>query len=141
MLFRSCYVVVSDVPPADAPAQTLWDRYGDLQRVERDFRTLKTGLLELRPIFLRKAGRTRAHAFVAMLALKLARALERRVRPLGLSVPEALDRLDGVRLYALGDPADGLWRLPTRWDEPQQEVLAVLPPLPAPALSLGKTGS
>jgi hypothetical protein len=132
-----CYVVVSDVAAAAATAQTLWDRYGDLQRVERDFRTLKTGLLELRPIFLRKAGRTRGHALVAMLALKLARALERRIQPLGLTVREALDRLDGVRLVSLGLPEHDLWRLPTRWDAPQQELLAVLPTLPAPVLSLG----
>ena len=132
-----CYAVVSDVPTAQASAQTLWDRYGDLQRVERDFRTMKTGLLELRPIFLRKAGRTRAHALVAMLALKLTRALEARVRPLGLSVPEALDQLDAVRLVAMGDAATPLWRLPTRWPEPQRTLLAALPPLPAPRLSLG----
>jgi len=115
----------------------LWDRYGDLQRVERDFRTLKTGLLELRPIFLRKVGRTRGHALVAMLALKLTRALERRVNPLGITVAEALDRLDGVRLVSLGTPEHGLWRLPTRWDAPQRELLAALPTLPAPTLSLG----
>ena len=61
----------------------------DLTQVERDFRTLKTGLLELRPIFLRKAARTRGHAFVTMLALKLARELEGRVAPLGLTVEDA----------------------------------------------------
>jgi transposase len=132
-----CYVVLSDVPSGKASAQTLWDRYGNLQRVERDFRTLKTGLLDLRPIFLRKADRTRGHALVAMLALKLARALERRIKPLGLTVAEALDRLDGVRLVSLGAPEHGLWRLPTRWDAPQRELLAALPTLPAPVLSLG----
>jgi hypothetical protein len=130
-----CYVVTSDVPVAAATKEAIWDRYGDLQRVERDFRTLKTGLLELRPIFLRKAGRTRAHAFVAMLALKIARALERRIKPLGLTVRDALDRLDGVRLITLADPELGLWRLPARWDKPQRQILAVLPPLPPPLLS------
>jgi hypothetical protein len=130
-----CYVVTSDIPAAAATKEALWDRYGDLQRVERDFRTLKTGLLELRPIFLRKAGRTRAHALVAMLALKITRALERRVAPLGLTAQDALDRLDGVRLVTLADPELALWRLPTRWDAPQREVLAVLPRLPPPLLS------
>ena len=134
-LLDGCYVVVSDVPSDKATAQQLWDRYGDLQRVERDFRTLKTGLLEIRPLFVRKANRTRGHALVCMLALKLTRELERRLKPLGLSVTEALDRLQGVRLVSLAAPGLGLWRLPTRWDKPQQEVLAVLPPLPAPLLS------
>lgn len=130
-----CYVVVSDVPEASASARTIWDRYGDLQRVERDFRTMKTGLLELRPIFLRKADRTRGHAVVAMLALRLTRALERHLAPAGLTVRDALDRLDGVRLVTLADPALGLWRLPTTWDGPQRRVLDALPPLAPPLLS------
>ena len=37
---------------------------------EPDFRTMKTGQLELRPIFLRNAERTAGHALVPMLALK-----------------------------------------------------------------------
>lgn len=136
-----CYVVFSNVPHAAASAESLWARYGDLQRVERDFRTMKTGLLELRPIFLRKAGRTRGHALVAMLALKLTRALERRLAGRGLTVRDALDRLDAVRLVTLADPALGLWRLPSRWDAPQREILDLLPPLPAPLLSGRKTRS
>lgn len=134
-LLDGCYVVVSDVPGDKASARQLWERYGDLQKVERDFRTLKTGLLEIRPLFLRKAGRTRGHALVSMLALKLAREVERRVQPLGLTVKDALERLDGVRLVTLADPTLGLWSLPSRWDKPQQQVLAVLPPLPPPLLS------
>lgn len=135
-----CYAVVTDVPREAADAETIWARYGDLQKVERDFRTMKTGLLELRPIFVRKATRTRGHALVTMLALKLARALARRVQPLGLTCQDALDRLDGVRLVTLADPVLGLWRLPTKWIKPQQEVLSVLPKLPAPRLSLRRAG-
>ncbi|MGB8261196.1 MAG: IS1634 family transposase [Terracidiphilus sp.] len=133
--FDGCYVVVSDVPADKASAQCLWDRYGYLQQVERDFRTMKTALLEIRPIFLRKAERTRGHALVAMLALKLTRELERRIQPLEITVEDALDRLDGVRLVSFADPKLGLWRLPKRFDVPVVEVLAVLPPLPAPLLS------
>jgi hypothetical protein len=134
-LLDGCYVVVSDVPGQKASAQQVWERYGDLQQVERDFRDMKTGLLEIRPLFLRKANRTRAHALVSMLALKLVRELRRRIQPLGLTVRDAVDRLEAVRLVSLADPKLGLWRLPTRWDKPQQEVLKVLPPLPAPMLS------
>jgi hypothetical protein len=135
-----CYVVVTDVPVANASAQTIWDRYGDLQRVERDFRTMKTTGLELRPIFLRKANRTRAHAFVTMLALKIIRALQQRVAPLGLTWEDALDRLQGVRLVTLADPALGLWRLPVRWAPEQRAILDVLPRLPTPRLSLRPAG-
>jgi transposase len=54
-------------------AKTVDARYRDLQKVERNFRTVKTAFLEIRPIFLRKAERTKAHVFVAMLALKITR--------------------------------------------------------------------
>ena len=55
-------------------------RYRDLQKVERNFRTVKTTFLEIRPIFLRKAERTKAHVFVAMLALKITRQFEAGLR-------------------------------------------------------------
>ncbi len=40
-----------------------------------------------------KAERTRGHAVVSWLALKLARELDRRVAPLGLTVDDAVERL------------------------------------------------
>jgi hypothetical protein len=132
------YVVESDVPVAVACTQAVHDRYLDLTRVERDFRTLKTRLLEIRPVFLRKADRTRGHAVVSLLALKLARELDRRVAPLGLMVANAVERLTGVRLVCLGDAALGLWRLAESYPAAQTEVLGVLPKLGAPVLSLGK---
>jgi len=133
-----CYVVESDLPAAAATTQQVHDRYVSLTAVERDFRTLKTGLLEIRPVFLRKEGRTRGHALVSLLALKLARELDRRMAPLGLTVEDAIDRLKGVRLVRLGEAGLGLWRLPGRHPVAQTEVLEALPKLPAPVLSLGK---
>jgi hypothetical protein len=133
-----CYVVESDLPAAAATTQQVHDRYVSLTAVERDFRTLKTGLLKIRPVFLRKAERTRGHALVSLLALKLARELDRRVAPLGLTVQDAVDRLKGVRLVRLGQPDWGLWRLPDLHAAAQTEVLEVLPKLPSPVLSLGK---
>jgi hypothetical protein len=134
-----CYVIESDLPQAAANPQQLHDRYLDLTKVERDFRTLKTGLLELRPIFLRKEGRTRGHALVSLLALKLARELDRRMAPLGLTVEDGLERLKAVRLVRLGNGQElELWRLPTTYPPAQTEVLAALPRLTAPMLSLSK---
>jgi hypothetical protein len=133
-----CYVVESDLPAGAADTQAVHDRYLDLTRVERDFRTLKTGLLAIRPVFLRKADRTRGHALVSLLALKLARELERRVAPVGLTVADAVARLQGVRLVCLGEASLGLWRLAESYPAAQTEVLGVLPKLAAPVLSLAK---
>ncbi len=56
------------------------DSYVGLQKVERDFRAMKTGLLEVRPVFVRKESRTRGHCAACMLALKMSREIERRLR-------------------------------------------------------------
>jgi Transposase DDE domain len=133
-----CYVIESDLPKEAASTQQVHDRYLDLTQVERDFRTLKTGLLELRPIFLRKEKRTRGHALVAVLALKLARELDRRLAPLGLTVEDGLERLKAVRLVRLGNSEVELWRLPTSYPRAQSEVLEALPKLRPPMLSLRK---
>ena len=133
-----CYVIESDLPKEAASTQQVHDRYLDLTQVERDFRTLKTGLLELRPIFLRKEKRTRGHALVSLLALKLARELDRRLAPLGLTVQDGLERLKAVRLVRLGNSEVELWRLPTSYPRAQSEVLEALPHLKPPLLSLRK---
>ena len=72
---------------------------------------------------------------MSLLALKLARELDRRVAPLGLTVDDAMERLGGVRLVWLGDAEWGLWRLADRYPTAQQEVLDVLPKLPPPVVS------
>src|ERR1043166_176318 len=136
-----CYVIESDLPKAVASTQQVHDRYLDLTRVERDFRTLKTGLLKLRPIFLRKENRTRGHALVCLLALKLARELDRRLAPLGLTVEDGLERLKAVRLVRLGSDEMQLWRLPTSYPPAQSEVLEALPKLKAPMFSLAKANA
>lgn len=137
-LLDGCYVLETDLPAAAADARTVHARYMHLPDIERDFRTMKTGQLELRPIFVRKAEHTEGHALVTMLALKLVRELDRRVAPLGLTVTDAIARLNGVRLVRLGAPEFGLWRLPDDYVAAQQEILGVLPTLPAPKLSLKK---
>jgi len=64
--FDGCSVLETDVPQTVLEAQAVHDRYRDLHEVEQDFRTMKTGLLEVRPLFVRKAPRTRAHVLVTM---------------------------------------------------------------------------
>ena len=61
------------MPRTVLEAQAVHDRYRDWHEVEQDFRTMKTGRLEVRPVFVRKAPRTRAHVWVPMVALKVVR--------------------------------------------------------------------
>jgi transposase len=79
-LLDGCYILETNVASDVMSAETVDARYRDLQKVERNFRTIKTSFLEIRPIFLRKAERTKAHVLVAMLALKITRRFETRLR-------------------------------------------------------------
>ena len=105
-----CYVVTTDVLPASMSAQEVHDSYVSLQKVERDFRAMKTGLLEVRPLFVRKQSRTRGHVFCCMLALKLSREMERRLRehfgttdsnPHAITLRDALTSLGSLCLSLL----------------------------------------
>jgi Transposase DDE domain len=88
-----CYVLKTDLTPAPAPKEMVHDRYKDLASVERAFRSCKTVHLEVRPIFLRLEARTRAHAFVVMLAYQIIRYLASCWSTLDCTVEEGLHAL------------------------------------------------
>ena len=88
-----CYVLKTDLTPAQAPKEMVHDRYKDLTSVEQAFRTCKTAHLEVRPLFLRLEARTRAHAFVVMLAYQIIQYLASCWSPLDLTVEEGLHAL------------------------------------------------
>src|SRR5437870_670334 len=129
-----CYVLETDVPPTALDVQAVHDRYRDLHEVEHDFRTMKMALVEVRPIFERKAPRTRAHGLVTMLALKVVRELRRALvvafgttedDKMAVTVDEAL--LAFARLWLLTYHVKGtaVTRLPTP-DAHQKAMLDAL---------------
>jgi hypothetical protein len=130
-----CYVLVSDVGKEKLTTEQIHDSYMALQKVERDFRTMKTGLLEIRPVFVRKESRTRGHVFCSMLALKLQREVERRLAAVfgttdddryAVTVRDAMASLG--RLTLLNYTIDGkivVTKLPTP-DAQQERILDAL---------------
>ncbi len=100
-LLDGCYVVKSDVSKEDADAQTLHDRYCDLEMVERSFRTMKTSHLEMRPVFVTKTVSTQGHVFVVMLALLLQRELERCWVDMDITVEEGIDELSSIHMQEI----------------------------------------
>src|SRR6266478_4614953 len=88
-----CYVLKTDLTPAQAPKELVHDRYKDLASVERAFRSCKTVHLEVRPIFLRLEARTRAHALVVMLAYQIIRSLASCWSACDVTVAEGLHAL------------------------------------------------
>ena len=91
-----CYVLKSDVPPDKATAEQLHDRYKDLQKVEKAFRTMKSAYLELRPWFVRTHAHTRAHAFIVMLAYRIDIELENAWKKFDLTVEEGINDLSSL---------------------------------------------
>jgi hypothetical protein len=88
-----CSVLKTDLTPAQAPKELVHDRYKDLASVEQAFRSCKTVHLEVRPIFLRLAARTRAHALVVMLAYQIIRYLASCWNAFDITVEEGLQAL------------------------------------------------
>jgi transposase len=91
-----CYMIKTDLPPEVASSETAHARYKGLAEVEYAFRTMKTTLLEMRGIFVRKATRTRAHVFVIMLAYLLAYQLRRLWHEVELTVEEGIAELASI---------------------------------------------
>src|ERR671923_1271782 len=117
-----CYVLKTDLMPAQAPKELVHERYKDLALVEHAFRTCKTAHLEVRPIFLRREARTRAHALVVMLAYQIIRYLASCWSAFDVTVEEGLHALTTLCLvevapknapsyHCLPTPRDAIARL------------------------------
>jgi hypothetical protein len=59
---------------------------------------MKTGLLEIRPLFLRRADHTRGHVFMVMLSYLLTKEMERSTNHLDITVSELMHDLDRLCL-------------------------------------------
>jgi hypothetical protein len=122
-----CYVLKTDLPPAQLPTAIVHDRYTDLASVEQAFRPCKTAHLAVRPIFLRREARTRAHALVMMLAYQIIRCLAAGWSAFDVTVAEGLHALTTLCLvegapknapsyHCLPTPRDAIARLLHRAD-------------------------
>lgn len=94
--FDGCYVIKTDLVCEVATAEQVHGRYKDLAYVEKAFRTMKTALLEMRAIYVRKADRTRAHVFVIMLAYLFIYQLQKAWQDVELTVEEGIAELASI---------------------------------------------
>ena len=76
------YVLRTSVPATDLDTAAVIAAYKNLAKVERDFRSLKTDDLDLRPIYHRLTDRVRAHVLICMLAAYLTWHLRKALAPL-----------------------------------------------------------
>jgi len=76
------YVLRTPVPTRDLDAPAVVAAYKNLRHVERDFRSIKSDDLDLRPVFHRLEERVKAHVLICMLASYLTWHLRRAWAPL-----------------------------------------------------------
>ena len=122
-----CYVVKTDLPKEDVKAEIVHQRYKDLGKVENAFRTMKTTLLQIRPLYLRKANRTRGLAFLCMLAYKLVWHFRQAVEgKININVKDAIDALDRIQYLEYPYNDFKIKRLPDNFTGEQQQILDLL---------------
>jgi transposase len=118
-----CYVLKTDLSEAVATKEVIHTRYKDLALVESAFRTRKILELELRPIHVRLASRTRAHAFVVMVAYLIVKELSIRWQHLNITVQEGINEL--TTLCAMELLVNGVVKT-NDIPEPRQSVKEIL---------------
>jgi transposase len=121
-----CYVIKTNVPKQDLAAKAVHDTYKTLAKVEWAFRSMKTGFLEIRPLFHRKANRTRACAFVAMLAYLILHHIWKKTAHLNIPLEHIITALDQIQLHSLRLGHHEIPMLPTTLREDQQQILDAL---------------
>ncbi len=79
------YVIRTPVPAAELDAPAAVTAYKNLKNAERDFRSIKSDDLDLRPVYHRLEERVKAHVLICMLAAYLTWHLRRAWAPLAFT--------------------------------------------------------
>jgi transposase len=127
-----CYVLKTDLSTAAACKELVHDRYKDLALVEWAFRTSKTVQLEMRPIHVRLADRTRGHALVVMMAYRIVKELASCWQSINLTVQEGLKELNALCVTEVSIEGQGSYhRIPEPRDLSRQLLEAARVKLPS----------
>lgn len=121
-----CYVVKTNVPKDILDTKTAHDRYKDLAKVEFAFRTMKTTLEKLRPIYVRKEKRTRGHVFVAMLAYMVVKYITDSLSELNYTRVFAIESLDKINYLEYTYQNNLLSIVPQNLLKHQKEIIETL---------------
>lgn len=116
-----CYVIKTN--GFEIPKETIHDRYKALSEVEFAFRTFKTALEEVRPIYLRKEKKTRGHVFVCMLSYMIVKYIWDKTKELGYTREFIFSTLDSIQYINFTLNNSTLKLLPKNYQKHQQEIL------------------
>lgn len=118
-----CYVIKTDVSAKELDKEVIHARYKDLTKVEKAFKTIKSGLLEIRPIHVRKEETIRGHVFVCMLALKITQYIESKLKELDYPLRFIIEILDKIQYTEEIFKNYSIKRLPDILEEAQTKIL------------------
>ena len=121
-----CYVVKTNVSKYILDKETAHSRYKDLSKVEFAFRTMKTTIEEIRPIYVRKESRTRGHVFVAMLAYMIVKYITDAISNLSCTRKHAIDILDRIQYINYTFEENTINTKPKILTSEQSEILSAL---------------
>ena len=125
-LLDGCYVLTTDIPCNQIDKEIIHKRYKDLYEVEKAFRTIKTGLLEIRPIFLRKEKRTRGHVFICMLSYMITKYIWEKLKELEIQQEYIFQTLDKIQYIIYNYKNKEIKILPSEYTEIQNKILSGL---------------
>jgi len=111
------YVIRTTIGPVQMDAAKVVATYKSLARVERDFRSIKSIDLDLRPIHHWTESRVRAHVFICMLAAYLTWHLRRAWAPLTFTDEDRPEPIDPVAPAQRSQGADRKAATKTTTDE------------------------
>lgn len=121
-----CYVIKTDLEKSKSlKKEIIHERYKSLSQVEWAFRTSKTGYLEVRPVYVRRERRTRAHLLITMLSYRLEKFLRKYWRDIDLTVEEGIKKLGKITTVIIEVGNERLQRVPIP-DKKSKELLEVL---------------
>lgn len=118
-----CYVLKTDVPKSEMSKELAYERYKDLNDVEFAFRTMKTTLEDLRPIFVRKEAQTRGHVFVVMLAYIITKYISDECKELGYTRAHIIESLDKIQQLEYDLEGSVIKAIPEQLKLNQQKII------------------
>ena len=118
-----CYVIKTDISLKELDKEIVHARYKDLTKVEQAFKTIKSGLLEIRPIHVRKEETIRGHVFVCMLALKIMWYIEKKLKDLAYPLRFIIETLNKIQYTEEIFKNYSIKRLPDILEEAQTKIL------------------
>lgn len=121
-----CYVIKTNVSKDYLDKETAHNRYKDLAQVEYAFKTLKTTLENIRPIYVRTEESTRGHIFIASLAFMIIKHITNQTEELGYTKKFVFETLDKINYLQYTYENEKIEIIPQKLLEAQSKILQKL---------------